>query len=79
MAMLNQLTLSELVAPLAQGKASSREVTHACLDHIQRVDGQLKALPTSLVLMASVTARESTGLIQLNYTPGREARVLAPK
>ncbi len=41
--MLNQLTISELAAKLAKGEASSRAATQACLDRIQRVDGQIKA------------------------------------
>ncbi|HWI59736.1 MAG TPA: amidase family protein, partial [Bacillota bacterium] len=41
--MLNQLTISELVAKLAKGEVSSRAATQACLDQIQRVDGQIHA------------------------------------
>jgi len=41
--MLNQLTISELTAKLARREVSSREATQACLDQIQRVDGQLHA------------------------------------
>lgn len=41
--MLNQLTIGELVAKLAKREASSRAATQACLDQIQRVDGQLRA------------------------------------
>jgi aspartyl-tRNA(Asn)/glutamyl-tRNA(Gln) amidotransferase subunit A len=41
--MLNQLTISELAAQLARRDTSSRAATQACLDQIQRVDGQLKA------------------------------------
>ncbi|PWU14347.1 MAG: Asp-tRNA(Asn)/Glu-tRNA(Gln) amidotransferase GatCAB subunit A [Verrucomicrobia bacterium] len=41
--MLNQLTLTELVARLARREVSSREATQACLDQIQRVDGQIRA------------------------------------
>ena len=41
--MLNQLSISELTAKLAQREASAREVTQACLDQIQRADGQLHA------------------------------------
>ena len=41
--MLNQLSISELTAKLAQREVSSREITQACLDHIQRRDGQLHA------------------------------------
>jgi len=41
--MLNQLTISELTAMLANREASSRAVTQACLDQIQRVDGQIHA------------------------------------
>jgi aspartyl-tRNA(Asn)/glutamyl-tRNA(Gln) amidotransferase subunit A len=42
-AMLNQLTISELTARLAQREVSSREVTRACLDQIARLEGQLHA------------------------------------
>jgi aspartyl-tRNA(Asn)/glutamyl-tRNA(Gln) amidotransferase subunit A len=41
--MLNQLTISELAAKLAQREVSSRAATQACLDQIQRVDGQIRA------------------------------------
>jgi aspartyl-tRNA(Asn)/glutamyl-tRNA(Gln) amidotransferase subunit A len=41
--MLNQLTISELVNKLAQREASSRAAMQACLDQIQRVDGEVKA------------------------------------
>jgi len=41
--MLNQLSISELTARLANRETSSREVTQACLDQIQRADGQLHA------------------------------------
>lgn len=41
--MLNQLTISELTAKLANREVSSREATQACLDQIARVDGKLHA------------------------------------
>jgi aspartyl-tRNA(Asn)/glutamyl-tRNA(Gln) amidotransferase subunit A len=41
--MLNQLTISELTAKLARGEASAREATQACLDQIQRMDGEIRA------------------------------------
>ncbi len=41
--MLNRLTISELASALASHKASSREAVQACLDQIERVDGQLNA------------------------------------
>ena len=41
--MLNQLTIAELTAKLARREASAHETTQACLDQIQRVDGQIKA------------------------------------
>jgi aspartyl-tRNA(Asn)/glutamyl-tRNA(Gln) amidotransferase subunit A len=41
--MLNQLTLSELAAELASGEVSSRAATQACLDRIQKVDGEIRA------------------------------------
>jgi aspartyl-tRNA(Asn)/glutamyl-tRNA(Gln) amidotransferase subunit A len=40
---LNQLSIAELTARLAKREASAREVTQACLDQIQRQDGQLHA------------------------------------
>lgn len=43
MSTLNQQTLSELAPKLAAREISSREVTQACLEQIQRVDGQLRA------------------------------------
>lgn len=41
--MLNQLTISELTAKLANGGASARAATQACLDQIQRVEGHVHA------------------------------------
>ena len=41
--MLNQLTISELTAKLTRREVSAREVTQACLDQIQRVDGKIHA------------------------------------
>jgi len=41
--MLNSLTISELVARLAKRETSARDVTQACLDQIQRVDGSIHA------------------------------------
>jgi aspartyl-tRNA(Asn)/glutamyl-tRNA(Gln) amidotransferase subunit A len=41
--MLNELTISELAAKLARREVSARAATQACLDRIQRVDGQIKA------------------------------------
>ncbi len=41
--MLNQLTISELVAKLGRRETSSRAVTEACLEQIQRVDGTIRA------------------------------------
>src|SRR6266403_385491 len=41
--MLNRLTISELTARLARREASAREATQACLDQIQRVDGNIHA------------------------------------
>lgn len=41
--MLNQLTISELTAKLARREVAARAATQACLDRIQRVDGQLHA------------------------------------
>lgn len=39
----NQLGISALVSKLARRELSARAVTQACLDQIQRVDGQLRA------------------------------------
>ena len=41
--MINQLTISELTRKLAGGEVSSRAAVQACLDQIQRVDGQIRA------------------------------------
>ncbi len=41
--MVNQLTISELTTRLARRETSAREVTQACLDRIQQVDGEIKA------------------------------------
>jgi aspartyl-tRNA(Asn)/glutamyl-tRNA(Gln) amidotransferase subunit A len=40
---LNQLTILELTARLARREVSARDVLQACLDQIERVDGQLHA------------------------------------
>lgn len=41
--MLNELTISELVAKLGRREVSARAATQACLDRIQRVDDELCA------------------------------------
>jgi len=41
--MLNQLTISELAAKLARREVSARAATQACLDRIERVDGDIRA------------------------------------
>jgi aspartyl-tRNA(Asn)/glutamyl-tRNA(Gln) amidotransferase subunit A len=41
--MLNQLSISELTARLAQRETSARAIVQACLDRIQRVDGHIHA------------------------------------
>src|SRR5437660_2963771 len=41
--MLNQLSISRLTAGLAKGETSARTATQACLDQIERVDGQLRS------------------------------------
>jgi aspartyl-tRNA(Asn)/glutamyl-tRNA(Gln) amidotransferase subunit A len=41
--MLNQLTISALVAKLARREVSARAATRACLDRIERVDPQIRA------------------------------------
>jgi aspartyl-tRNA(Asn)/glutamyl-tRNA(Gln) amidotransferase subunit A len=41
--MLNQLTISEIQEKLARREVSAREVTQACLDRIQNVDGRVHA------------------------------------
>jgi aspartyl-tRNA(Asn)/glutamyl-tRNA(Gln) amidotransferase subunit A len=41
--MLNRLSLSELTAKLARREVSARETMRACLEQIERVDGQVKA------------------------------------
>ena len=46
--MLNSLTISELAAKLAKRETSAREVTQACLDQIQRVDGNSYDAPDAL-------------------------------
>ncbi|HEY3762867.1 MAG TPA: Asp-tRNA(Asn)/Glu-tRNA(Gln) amidotransferase subunit GatA [Verrucomicrobiae bacterium] len=41
--MLNQLTISEIAAKLAKREASARQITQACLDRIEKVDGKIHA------------------------------------
>ncbi|HTI68612.1 MAG TPA: Asp-tRNA(Asn)/Glu-tRNA(Gln) amidotransferase subunit GatA [Candidatus Limnocylindria bacterium] len=43
MSTLHRLTISELTAKLARREVSAREATQACLDHIARVDQELRA------------------------------------
>jgi len=42
--MLNQLTISALVSKLARREVSARAATQACLDRIERVDPQIRAV-----------------------------------
>src|SRR5262245_7880479 len=41
--MSNRVTIFELAAKLAKRESSSRETMQACLDQIQRIDGEIKA------------------------------------
>lgn len=41
--MLNRLTISEVTGKIASREVSAREVTQACLDQIQQVDGEIHA------------------------------------
>src|SRR6185436_2012450 len=41
--MLNQLTISDLTGKLSKREISAREITQACLDQVNRVDGKLHA------------------------------------
>jgi aspartyl-tRNA(Asn)/glutamyl-tRNA(Gln) amidotransferase subunit A len=41
--MLNQLTISDLTAKIASREVSARDAMQACLDRIQRVDGEIHA------------------------------------
>jgi aspartyl-tRNA(Asn)/glutamyl-tRNA(Gln) amidotransferase subunit A len=41
--MLNQLTISELIAKIASREISAREITQSCFDQIARVDGKIHA------------------------------------
>jgi aspartyl-tRNA(Asn)/glutamyl-tRNA(Gln) amidotransferase subunit A len=41
--MLNAFSIAELTAKLARRETSARDITQACLDQIQRQDGQLHA------------------------------------
>jgi aspartyl-tRNA(Asn)/glutamyl-tRNA(Gln) amidotransferase subunit A len=41
--MLNQSTISELIAKLAARKTTAREITQSCLNQIARVDGKIHA------------------------------------
>jgi len=64
--MLNRLTISEAAAKVSHREASAREVTQACLDQIQRVDGQIKAFLSynaedALAQAAAVDAAVASG------------------
>jgi len=60
--MLNQLTLSELTAKLANREVSARAAMQACLDQIARVDGKIHAFisydATDALAQADVADRE---------------------
>jgi aspartyl-tRNA(Asn)/glutamyl-tRNA(Gln) amidotransferase subunit A len=59
---LNEQTISELSAKLSRREVSAREVMQACLDRIQRVDGQIHAFishdPADALAQAEVADRE---------------------
>jgi aspartyl-tRNA(Asn)/glutamyl-tRNA(Gln) amidotransferase subunit A len=59
---LNELTISEVSAKLSRREVSAREVMQACLDQIQRVDGQIQAFvsfnPTDAFAQADVADKE---------------------
>ena len=60
--MLNSLTISELKGRLAGRSVSAREATQACLDRIERVDGQIHAFlshdPADALAQADAADRE---------------------
>ena len=60
--MLNQLTISDLTAQLARRQVSARDAMQACLDQIERVDGELKAFlsfnPERALAQADAADRE---------------------
>ncbi len=64
--MLNRLTITEVTAQLSRREASACEVTQACLDQIQKVDGQVKAFLSydaadALAQAAAIDAAIATG------------------
>src|SRR5438270_14079219 len=60
--MLNQLTISDLIARLARREVSSRAATEACLDQIRNIDGQIGAFisydPADALRQAEVADQE---------------------
>lgn len=76
--MLNQLTISELTAKLAKREVSSRAVTQACLDQIQRVDGQVHAFLSHDAAAALAQADAADQAIAAGATPAQRPLLGVP-
>ena len=71
--MLNQLTIAELSARVAQREVSAREITQACLDRIKAVDGQIHAFLTydadDALAQADAVDKSVAGGVSLSNRP----------
>lgn len=71
MAVLHELTLTEAAGRLARREVSSRELTQACLDRIQQVDGDLHAFLSVNAEGALATADAADAALKSGNTADR--------
>jgi len=76
--MLNQLTITELGKKLAKREVSSREVTQACLDQIQRVEGQIRAFISYDAAGALAQADAADKVLATGARPGERPLLGVP-
>jgi len=76
--MLNQLSISELTAKLSKREASAREATQACLDQIQRRNGQLHAFLSCDAAAALAQADAADQAIAAGATHARQPLLGVP-
>src|SRR5688572_10350961 len=71
--MLNRLTIYELAAKLAKRECSAREAMQACLEQIQRREGEIKAFlsydAAEALAHADVADKELTGGASFSQKP----------
>ena len=76
--MLNQLTISDIAAKLAKRETSAREVLQACLDRIQRVDGQVRAFLSYDIADAQAQANAADKELRAGASPAQKALLGIP-